>query len=144
MNNYELPEDGEERQRIVAAAELLGQLLLQDVERAEGGVSFGVSLKDGVSRDRMMSVHDPEMRHGHKSSSRRFDGHKAAIVVDTDSQLITAVEVLPGNAPDNLGALELMERSEANTGVPVEEAMGDAAYGDGGTPVRPSPMRDAP
>ena len=124
----ELPEDGEERQRIVAAAELLGQLLLQDVERAEGGVS----LKDGVSRDRMMSVHDPEMRHGHKSS-RRFDGHKAAIVVDTDSQLITAVEVLPGNAPDNLGALELVEQSEANTGVPVEEAMGDAAYGDGGT-----------
>ena len=125
----ELPEDGEERQRIVAVAELLGQLLLQDVERAEGGVS----LKDGVSRDRMMSVHDPEMRHGHKSSRRRFDGHKAAIVVDTDSQLITAVEVLPGNAPDNLGALELVEASEANTGVPVAEAMGDAAYGDGDT-----------
>ena len=80
-----------------------------------------------------MSVHDPEMRHGHKSSSRRFDGHKAAIVVDTDSQLITAVEVLPGNAPDNLGTLELVEQSEANTGVPVEEAMGDAAYGDGDT-----------
>ena len=129
----ELPEDSAERQRIVAAAELLGQLLLQDVERTDDGVSFGVSLKDGVSRDRMMSVHDPEMRHGHKSSSRRFDGHKAAIVVDTDSQLITAVEVLPGNAPDNLGALELLEQSEANTGVPVEEAMGDAAYGDGGT-----------
>ena len=81
----------------------------------------------------MVSVHDPEMRHGHKSSSRRFDGHKAAIVVDTDTQLITAVEVLPGNAPDNLGALELVEGSEANTGVPVEEALGDAAYGDGDT-----------
>ena len=93
----------------------------------------GIGLKDGVSKDRVMSVHDPEMRHGHKSSSRRFDGHKAAIVVDTDSQLITAVEVLPGNAPDNLGALELVERSEANTGVPVEEALGDAAYGDGDT-----------
>ena len=92
-----------------------------------------MSLKDGVSRDRMMPVHDPEMRHGHKSSSRRFDGHKAAIVVDTDSQLITAVEVLPGNAPDNLGSLESVEQSEANTGVPVEEAMGDAAYGDGDT-----------
>ena len=125
----ELPENGEERQHIVTAAELLGQLLLQDVERAEGGVS----LKDGVSRDRMMSVHDPEMRHGHKSSSKRFDGHKAAIVVDTDTQLITAVAVLPGNAPDNLGALELVEQSEANTGVPVQEAMGDAAYGDGAT-----------
>ena len=31
------------------------------------------------------------------------------------------------------GALELVERSEANTGVPVEESLGDAAYGDGNT-----------
>ena len=131
----ELAEDSVQRQQIVAAAELLGQLLLQDIERksGDGDGDDGVSLKGGVSRDRMMSVHDPEMRHGHKSSRRRFDGHKAAIVVDTDSQLITAVEVLPGNAPDNLGALELVDQSEANTGVPVEEAMGDAAYGDGGT-----------
>ena len=114
----ELAEDSAERQRIVAASELLGQLLLQDVERTEGGAD----LRDGVSRDRILSVHDPEMRHGHKSSSRRFDGHKAAVAVDTDSQLITAVDVLPGNAADNLGALEL-----------VEEAMGDAAYGGGDT-----------
>ena len=51
-----MPEDSAERQRIVDAAELLGRLLLQDVERTDDGVS----LKDGVSRDRMMSVHDPE------------------------------------------------------------------------------------
>ena len=31
----ELAEDGAERQQIVAAAELLGQLLLQDVERTD-------------------------------------------------------------------------------------------------------------
>ena len=57
----ELPENGEERQRIVDAAELLGQLLLQDIERksGDGDGDDGVSLKDGVSRDRMMSVHDP-------------------------------------------------------------------------------------
>ena len=125
----ELAEDSAERQRIVAASELLGQLLLQDVERTEGGAD----LRDGVSRDRILSVHDPEMRHGHKSSSRRFDGHKAAVVVDTDSQLITAVDVLPGNAADDLGALELVDASEANAGIPVEEAMGDAAYGGGNT-----------
>lgn len=138
----ELPEDSIERQQIVTAAELLGELLLQDIERqspdgdgdgdGDGGVD-GVSLRSGVSKDRMMSVHDPQMRHGHKSSSRRFDGHKAAIVVDTDTQLITAVDVLPGNAPDNLGALELVEQSETNTGLPVAEAVGDAAYGDGAT-----------
>ena len=125
----ELAEDSAQRRQIVVSAELLGQLLLQDVERTDDGAS----LKDGVSRDRMMSVHDTEMRHGRKSSSKRFDGHKAAIVVDTGTQLITAVAVLPGNAPDNSGALELVEASESNTGVPVEEAMGDAAYGDGDT-----------
>ena len=133
--------DSAERQAIVDAADLLGQLLLQDVKRggdgagddanADGGE--GVSLKEGVSKDRLVSVHDPEMRHGHKSKSRRFDGHKAAVVVDTDSQLITAVDVLPGNAADNLGALELVEQSEASAVVPVVEAMGDTAYGDGGT-----------
>ena len=134
----ELPEDSAQRQSIVAGAELLGQLLLQDIERKSGdgdaaAAADGVSIRDGVSKDRMPSVHDPELRHGHKSSRRRFNGHKAAIVVATDSQLITAVDVLPGNAPDNLGALELVEQSEASTGAPVDEAMGDAAYGDGGT-----------
>ena len=137
----ELPEDSAQRQSIVAGAELLGELLLQDVERKSGdgdgdaadAADDGVSIRDGVSKDRMLSVHDPELRHGHKSSRRRFNGHKAAIVVDTDSQLITAVDVLPANAPDNLGALELVEASEASTGSVVEEAMGDAAYGDGGT-----------
>ena len=131
----ELPEDSAQRQSIVDGAELLGQLLLQDIERRSGNGDGddGVSLKDGVSRDRMPSVHDPELRHGHKSSRRRCNGHQAAIVVDTDSQLITAVDVLPGNAPDNLGALELVEASEASTGSVVAEAIGDAAYGDGGT-----------
>ena len=134
----ELPEASVQRQSIADGAELLGQLLLQDVERKSGDVDAddaddGVSVRDGVSKDRMLSVHDPELRHGHKSNRRRFDGHKVAIVVDTDSQLITAVDVLPGNAPDNLGALELVEASEASTGSVVEEAIGDAAYGDGGT-----------
>ena len=124
-----LDEDSTERQRMVEASELLGQLLLQDVERTEEGVG----LKEGVSRDRIVSVHDPEMRHGHKSSSKRFDGHKASVAVDTDSQVITAVDVLPGNASDNVGALELVERSEEGTVSAVEETIGDAAYGDGGT-----------
>ena len=134
---WELAEDSVQRQQIVAAAELLGQLLLQDIER-KGGDGDGVNLKGGVSKHRMVSVHDPEMRHGHKGSRRRFDGHKAAIVVDTDTQLITAVEVLRGNAPDNLGVAGTggadAEPAEVqHRCVPVQEAMGDAAYGDGGT-----------
>ena len=121
--------DSPERGQIGAAAQLLGPLLHQDVARS----GPGVRLKQGVSQDRIVSVHDPEMRHGRKSSSQRFDGHKAAVAVDPESQLITAVAVLPGNAPDAQGALELVAQSERHIGVPVTETIADAAYGDGHT-----------
>jgi hypothetical protein len=73
------------------------------------------------------------MRHGRKSQTKRFDGHKAAVAVDPESQLITAVAVLPGNAPDNDQALALVEQSEQNAAVVVAETIGDCAYGDGAT-----------
>jgi len=123
------PEESTRRKLIVEAAELLGQLLLQDVERKEDSVA----LKQGVSRDRITSVHYPEMRHGRKSSSNRFNGHKAAVIVDTDNQLITGADVIPGNASDNTGVLDLVKQSEENTGMEVEETIGDAVYGDGAT-----------
>jgi transposase len=116
-------------QDLVAAAELLARILAQDIERDE----HGPRLKRGVAPDRLMSVHDPEMRHGRKSRSQRFDGHKTQVAADTDSQLITAVEVLPGNAPDAEQALEAVEASEAATGCEVDETLADCAYGAGGT-----------
>jgi hypothetical protein len=117
------------RQRVHEAAGLLVQLLMQDIERQMDGSR----LKEGVSPDRMVSVHDPEMRHGRKSARRRFDGHKGAIAVDPGSQLITAADVLPGNAQDHERALELVEQAEANADVEVEETVGDCAYGDSET-----------
>jgi hypothetical protein len=114
---------------LVEAAGLLSRVLQQDVERS----SDGPAITEGVAKDRLVSVHDPEMRHGRKSASKRFDGHKAAIVVDTDEPLITAVAVLAGNASDAEGALELIEQTEANTGCAVEVSMGDCAYGSGET-----------
>ena len=122
-------EGSEERKRLKAAAELLSQLLLQDLERKPERVT----IKEGTSADRVVSVHDPEMRHGRKSKSRRFEGHKAAVAVDAESQLITAATVLPGNAYDSDQALELVKQTEENAGVEVEETVGDCAYGDSAT-----------
>ena len=114
---------------LVEAAGLLSRVLVQDVERREDGPA----LKQGVATDRLLSIHDPEMRHGRKSASKRFDGHKAAVAVDTDEPLIVAIDVLAGNASDAEGALELVEQAEANTGCVVDETMGDCAYGSGET-----------
>jgi len=115
--------------RLREAAILLERLLSQDIECREDGAC----LKQAVSRDRIVSVHDPEMRHGRKSASKRFDGHKAQVAVDPESQLITAADVMAGNAPDHERALEMVEQVEANASVTVEEAVGDCAYGDGDT-----------
>jgi len=127
----QVPAGSEQEKQIMQAAELLAQLLCQDIERKDD--DGGPSLKQGVAKDRIVSVHDPEMRYGHKSAKKRFEGHKAAIAVDPDTQLITAVDVLPGNAYDSDRALELVEQSERNSGMQVQETIGDCAYGDGAT-----------
>ena len=124
-----IPENDPGRGRLHEAAILLERLLLQDIERQ----GEGARLKQGVSPDRVVSVHDPQMRHGRKSERRRFDGHKAHLVVDPESQLITAAEVLAGNAPDHERALQLVEQAQRNADVEVEETVGDCAYGDGKT-----------
>jgi len=80
-----------------------------------------------------VSVEDPEMRHGRKSASKRFNGHKAAVAVDLESQLIGAVEVLAGNAGDQEKALELVHQSERVMEAEVVETVGDCAYGGGPT-----------
>ena len=114
---------------LAEAAGLLSRVLCQDVERPEAGPV----IRPGTAPDRVVSVHDPEARHGRKSARTRFDGHKAAVAVDTDAQLITAVDVLAGNAPDAADALELVEQTEQATGCAVAETSGDCAYGDGPT-----------
>jgi hypothetical protein len=124
-----IPSGDPGRERLHDAAALLERLLLQDIERREDGTR----IKQAVSPDRVLSVHDPEMRPGRKSAKRRFDGHKAAVAVDPESQLITAADVLAGNTADHERALELVEQSEANASAVVEETVGDCAYGSGDT-----------
>ena len=49
-------------------------------------------------------------------------------MVDTDSQLITAVDVLPGNASDKQQAVGMIEETISNTGVMPREVSADAGY----------------
>ena len=125
----QLTEGSPEDAAVAKAAELLARVLAQDIERKEQGPA----LREGVMRDRMPAIHDPEVRHGRKSKANRFVGHKAQLAVDTDSQLITAVAILPGNAADAGQALALVEQTEENTACQVEQTMADCAYGSGAT-----------
>mgnify|MGYP001260955125 CR=1 FL=1 len=118
-----------EEERLLRASEILRQVLLQDVEPSHSGDRMRKQVRLGTSGERIVSVHDPEMRHGRKSASTRFDGHKAAVVADVESQLITAVDVMAGSAKDQKGSLELIQQAEATTGLKVDTALADCAYG---------------
>lgn len=119
---------------VVQAAELLSALLLQDIqikESADGSAAKikGAKIKEGTVSGRIPSATDPEQRHGRKSASNRFTGHKASIAADVQSEIILGVDVLPGNAGDATGALALVQQAEANAELAVQETLGDCAYG---------------
>ncbi len=85
--------DGEALSGVAAQGyELLAEVAGQDVEAGEDGVFRRPGPGD-------LPV-DPEARHGHKSRSRRFDGYKAHVSVDPDSELIGEVVVTPANTHD--------------------------------------------
>lgn len=89
------PGSGEEG--AAAAVGVAALVRSQDVDEPAGGPP---TLRWGVARDRRISVEDPEMRHGRKSRSRRFDGYKRHALRDLDTGLVRAVGVTAANAPE--------------------------------------------
>jgi transposase len=115
---------------VTGPAELLGGVIGGDLEIGDDG---GVRIRDGVAPGRVISHSDPEMRHGRKSASRRFDGHKLDALVDEDSELILGVGVRAGNAGDGEGAASVVEAAQGIDGIDIEVLLGDMAYSDGDT-----------
>ena len=91
---------------VAPVAELLATVVGQDLEVGDDGI-FRIARK--VAKDRVISVVDPDARHGHKTVSRRFDGYKGHVAVDPDSEVITATVVTAGNAGDASVAAELID-----------------------------------
>jgi len=76
--------------KVAEALELLERIVEQDIEPdPDGG---GVRIRDGVAEDRVISVGDPEMRHGRKSKSKTIRGYKRHIAMANGFVLGAAVE----------------------------------------------------
>lgn len=112
--------------------DLLVRIVDQDID--DDPDSGGPAIRRGVATDRVVSVVDPDMRHGRKSASRRVDGYKSHLITDHDSELILGVAVTAANHPDGPEAAGLVAQAK-DAGVPVTEVLGDTAYGDGDTRV---------
>lgn len=81
-----------------------------------------------VARNRLISLTDPEARHGRKSKKRTFNGYKIHLLGDVVSGLITAVIVTMGNTGDNTVAHRLIRRAK-KVCEDLEQVLGDTAYG---------------
>ena len=124
----ELLATGKADATVTEAADLLARVVEQDIEPVQGGDGDEVRIRQGVAKDRVVSTTDPEIRHGHKTSSGRFDGAKVNATMDEGSQLITDVGVLKGNEADSDAVMPALAREE-ELGVQPQGLMGDHAYG---------------
>ncbi len=118
----------EQTQLLREAQQMLADLLLQDIEEAPDD-GKGPKIAKRTVPDRIVSVTDPDMRHGRKSKSNRFNGHKASVAVDAESGVFLATDVIPGNAHDSEGAGDLVKKTKRVSGSEVEQVLGDSAYG---------------
>jgi hypothetical protein len=122
--------------KAAAAVALLALVAGQDVEPVEGsdGTDGRWRIARRVAADRVISVHDPDARHAHKTVSRRQDGYKAHVAVEPDTGIITgcALTKASGTAADG------QPISEPSVGLDLLTAedqpvtvFADSAYGSG-------------
>jgi len=103
-------------------------------ERLAGEMEVARAVLTGVlhpdETDRTISMVDPDARFGAKSSSHLFTGYKAALMMDADSHLLTAVDVVPGGQNDSEHMLTLVD-DELGRGLHPAEIVADSGYASG-------------
>jgi Transposase DDE domain/Transposase domain (DUF772) len=89
--------EGSDEPVVPASLHIARQVKQQDVQINEAGP---VSLRQGVAKDRRITVEDGQMRHGRKSRSVRVDGYKRHVLRDLETGLVRAVGITPANVAE--------------------------------------------
>jgi hypothetical protein len=119
--------------RVREAAELLAVVVGQDIEETGDG-RFRIA--QGTAPDRVISTVDPQARHGHKTAAHGFDGYKAHIAIDPESEIITAAEASTATTSDadlTPALLDDLADGQSNQSNQSNQAVayGDTSYGSG-------------
>jgi transposase len=80
---------------------------------------------DPKAGDKVRSVHDPDARCGFHHGY--FDGYLLDVAMDADSEILTAVNVLPGNGDEGADAAKLIAQEEQAHGNDVAAVSTDSA-----------------
>lgn len=90
--------------------------------------------QDPDGKDRLCSAVDPDARRG--KHGEYYVGYQLDILMDAESEIITAVEVLPGNGDEAADSEHLLRSEEAAHGNQVAELSTDGALSHRGEVVR--------
>jgi len=136
------------------AVALLALIAGQDVEPVDGsdGTDGRWQIRQGVAKDRVISVTDPDARHAHKTVHRRQDGFKAHIAIEPDTGIITDCELTrasgehsgdaqvgPGLLDDEPEPTQVLADSAYGSG----EARAELAEAGHEAVIKPVPLRSA-
>jgi transposase len=88
-------------------------------------------LGQGTATDRVISITDPQMRHGRKSSAHLFNGFKVSVSTDQHSEMILDIADVTASGSDGAHLLPIIARVEEQAAVTVDRVEGDGAYGSG-------------
>jgi hypothetical protein len=113
---------------IRATGWLLVKIMNDDLTTDDQGQ---IQIAEGTAADRIISITDPEMRHGRKSSSVRFDGFKVAVSTEQTSAMILDIQDITAAGGDGQELMPTIGRVEQHAAVTVERVIGDGAYPSG-------------
>ena len=106
----------------------LQQIIDQDLEPdPDDPKGRRVRIRQGVAKDRRVSIQDGDMRHGRKTRTKAFNGFKQHVLIDVDRTLVLACAVVGANRREH----EAMPALHADLGrqdVKVSEALVDRGY----------------
>jgi IS5 family transposase len=80
--------------------------------------------------DRLVSPVDAEARAG-KKTHKHWVGYKGHLIVEEDSEIITAVETTPANKDDGSQLKPLLEQQKESLSIKPDQLSGDKGYGAG-------------
>lgn len=106
--------------------ELLKKLRVQDLE-PDPNTPGRLRIRQGTARGRRISIEDPDMRHGRKSSTKAFNGYKRHIAAEPTTGIVLAAELLPANAKESVASAPLHE-AIVRQGLSVGEYDFDRGY----------------
>jgi transposase len=127
-------------EEVTAAKELLDKV---SCELNHGGILPTLELKKDLellekavadrredATDRLVSPIDPDARMG-KKEHKSWAGYKGHVVVEEDTEIITAVSVTPGNKDDGSQLRPLLNQQEEALALTPASISADKAYGAG-------------